>query len=120
MKISTIIVLLAGMFVTSGVWAQSNRDLQFFRPNDKRGINVFETSKTDTIGFTGMKVRIGGDFAMQFQGLSHENGNSLDTLVELSKNFNLPTANLNMDVQLADGLRVHVRTYLSSRHHPEA
>jgi hypothetical protein len=33
--------------------------------------------------------------------------------------MNLPTANLNIDVQLTDDDRMHLRTYLSSRHHAE-
>src|SRR5690606_33041737 len=41
-------------------------------------------------------------------------------LVDMESNFNLPTANLNLDVQLLDGVRMHMRTYLSSRHHNEA
>jgi len=92
--------------------------LQFFRPNNKLGLNVFETNKTDSLIFNGVKVRIGGDFAMQFQGLRQSN--TLDNLVELGTNFNLPSANLNLDVQLLDGVRLHLRTYLSSRHHNEA
>jgi len=91
----------------------------FFRPNSKQGVNVFETSKEDTVKFDGVKVRVGGDFAIQFQGLSQSNDLVGDTLVDLSSNFNLPTANLNLDVQLADGLRMHLRTYLSSRNHNE-
>ncbi|HCD52755.1 MAG TPA: hypothetical protein DEQ34_09930, partial [Balneolaceae bacterium] len=58
------------------------------------------------------------DFALQFQGFTQTN--SGDSLAEISPNFNLPTANLNFDVQLADGMRMHLRTYLSSRHHSEA
>jgi hypothetical protein len=38
----------------------------------------------------------------------------------LGSDFNLPTANLNVDVQLLDGVRMHLRSYLSSRHHQEA
>src|SRR5690606_32201196 len=34
--------------------------------------------------------------------------------------FNLPTANLNIDVQLYDGVRLHMRNFFSSRHHNEA
>lgn len=92
--------------------------LQYFRYNDKRGLNVYETSKEDTIGFDGIKVRVGGDFAIQYQGLSQEN--TAGNLRELESNFNLPTANLNLDVQLLDGVRLHMRTYLSSRHHNES
>jgi len=92
--------------------------LQYFRANDKNGLNVFETSKADTSEFEGLKVRLGGDFAMQFQSINQSN--DLNNLVELGSNFNLPTANLNLDVQLLDGVRMHLKTYLSSRHHTEA
>lgn len=91
--------------------------LQFFRLNNKLGVNVFETSKIDTVNFDGVKVRVGGDFSMQFQGLNQSN--NANNLVELGTNFNLPSANLNLDVQLLDGVRMHLRTYLSSRHHNE-
>ncbi len=92
--------------------------VQHLRPNDKHGLNRYETSKDDTIIFSGVKVRVGGDFAMQFQGLSQSN--KADNLVELGSNFNLPAANLNLDVQLLNGVRMHLRTYLSSQHHSES
>ncbi len=111
---------VALMMLATTIVAAQQPSIQYFRYNDKRGLNVFETSKTDTVEFSGVRVRIGGDFAMQFQGLSQENDLVGDTLVELANNFSLPTANLNFDVQLADGLRMHLRTWLSSRHHPEA
>lgn len=116
----TIIKYFATAFLVSGMsvaFAQQPA-LQYFRPNDQDGLNIFETSKDNDVEFEGVKVRVGGDFALQFQGISQENtANSVDTL---GNNFNLPTANLNLDVQLADGLRMHLRTYLSSRHHTEA
>jgi hypothetical protein len=93
-------------------------ELQFFRPISKDGINVFEDPKVDTVEFDGVSVRVGGDFALQFQGINQSNAQ--DSLAELGTNFNLPTANLNLDVQLYDGVRMHLRTYLSSRHHNEA
>src|SRR5690606_2980202 len=37
----------------------------------------------------------------------------------IGNNFNLATANLDIDVALYDGINLHLRTYLSSRHHPE-
>ncbi len=111
---------VAFMMLATTIVAAQQPSMQFFRYNDKRGLNVFETSKDDTVEFKGVRVRIGGDFAMQYQGLSQENALVGDTLVDLASNFTLPTANLNFDVQLADGLRMHLRTYLSSRHHREA
>lgn len=111
------ITLLAFLFFTSGILAQQP-SLQFYRPNDKRGLNVFESTKQDTVPFEGLRVRVGGDFAMQFQGLTQSN--NAGNLVELGADFNLPSANLNLDVQLLDGVRMHLKTYLSSRHHNEA
>ena len=99
-------------------FAQQDRALQYFRPPGQNGINAFETSKEDTVAFDGVKVRVGGDFAMQFQGLNQSN--TAGDLVELGSDFNLPSANLNLDVQLLDGVRLHLRTYLSSRHHNDA
>lgn len=110
-------LLIAGGFMAQ---AQNNRSLQYFREAGKDGLNVFETGKEDTTKFEGIKVRVGGDFAMQFQGLRHSNTNPAVNLLELGSNMNLPTANLNIDVQLHDGVRMHLRTYMSSRHHVEA
>lgn len=116
-KLITVIALVAGF--SNAIMAQQ-RDLQYWRPNDQRGLNQFETSKEDTVPFDGTRVRIGGDFAIQFQGLSQSNDLIGDTLVDLASNINLPSANLNLDVQIMDGVRMHLRTYLSSRHHNEA
>ena len=63
-------------------------------------------------------MHVGGDFAIQFQGISQSN--DANSLVDLAPNFNLPSANLNLDVQIANGMRMHLRTYLSSRHHTES
>lgn len=113
----TFLPVIFSLCIISMVQAQQP-GIQFFRPNDQRGLNVFEASKNDSITYEGVKVRIGGDFAMQFQGLNQSN--SLNNLVDLGSDFNLPAANLNLDVQLLDGIRMHLRTYLSSRHHNEA
>ncbi|MCC9165836.1 hypothetical protein [Pontibacter harenae] len=103
-------------------------DMQNWRPNDKRGINVFETAKGDTTSFDGLKVRLGGSFTQQFQMLEHSNkatplydasDRNLNQLMKIGNGFNLATANLNLDVALADGIRLNLITYLSSRHHPE-
>lgn len=99
-------------------YAQESRNLQYFRSAGKPGVNVFETPKEDTIAFEHINVRVGGDFAIQFQALNQQNNG--DSLADLGSNFNLPTANLDIDVQLHDGVRMHLRTYLSARHHQEA
>ncbi len=97
---------------------QSDRDLNNYRQPDKRGINVFEAPKDTISDFDGVNVRIGGSSTIQFQALDHENSGSVE-LEEIGDNFNLATANLDLDVELYDGVRMHLRTYLSSRHHPE-
>ncbi len=97
----------------------SRPELQNFRYNDQRGINVFEAPKDET-PYRGFGLRIGGDFALQYQALSQSTDFTGDTILELGNNFNLPTANLNIDAQLYNGVRLHLRTYLSSRHHSEA
>lgn len=111
-----------GILMAGGLYAQDNGDyyLQNWRPNNQDGLNMFEAPKDNTADFDGFKVRVGGDFALQFQGLDHSTGFTGDTLVDMGANFNLPTANLVLDVQLAKGLRMHLLTYLSSRHHAEA
>jgi len=122
MKVSKII--LAALFVLpfqamlGQIYTQPPMDN--FRQPGLEGINQFEAPKTDTVPFDGVKVRLGADFAMQFQALQHSNSSVNDTLIPLGNNFNLPTANLNIDAALSDGVRLHLRTYLSSRHHPEA
>jgi hypothetical protein len=116
MRKFNVLVLLI-LFISVTVSAQV-RDLQNWRPNDKRGLNVFEDPIADTVEYQEFLVRVGGDFTMQFQGLNQSN--NANTLRELGTDFNLPSANLNLDVQLAEGMRMHLRTYLSARHHAEA
>ena len=112
-KLLSILTVLGMVFgMTAQTITTKDDGLQYNRPAGKEGVNVFETSKDDDTEFDGLKVKVGADFALQFQGLRADNAN-------LGNNFNLPTANLNIDAQLADGMRVHLRTYLSSRHHNE-
>jgi hypothetical protein len=126
MKPKFLLLMLATLSLATQAMSQQ-RDLQYWRPYDQRGINVFETSKTDTIAFTDQKVRVGGNFTQQFQGLRHStkaeanfvNDVNLNELKKIGNGFNLATANLLIDAQLEDGIRVHLSTYLSSRHHQE-
>lgn len=112
------------MTLTMGAYAQQ-APIQYFRPYDQRGINVFETSKIDTVGFDDLKLRIGANFTQQFQSLKHSNTQNMvgevnqNALYDLSPGFNLAMANLNIDVQLADGVRVSLVSYMSTRHHSE-
>ena len=91
------------------------------RAYDKTGINVFEAPKDTTTEFEGLKVRFGAGFTQSFQNLKHENKSTVaaNKLYALSPGFNTANANLFMDVQLADGIRLNLTSYLSSRHHNE-
>lgn len=117
--ISTLTFLLVSLlFIEGNLFAQQSRDLQFYRSPDKTGINVFETPKDNNVSYDGLKVRIGGANTLQFQSLSVDNSGAIEPL-EVGSNFNLATSNFDIDAQLYDGVRMHLRTYLSSRHHPE-
>lgn len=112
-------LFLLSFFVVAGsVFAQQSRDLQYYTNPDQRGLNQFEAPFTTDVKFDGLNVRIGGSNTLQFQGLRHDN--DAGSLSDLQSNFNLATSNLDLDVALASGLRMHLRTYLSSQHHPEA
>jgi hypothetical protein len=78
---------------------------------------VFEPEQITGDNFDKLKVKVGADFALQYQILSHEADSAL---IPLGTGFNLPTANLNLDVDLAKGIKLSLVTYLSSRHHNEA
>src|SRR5688572_20155054 len=116
--------LMAFMMMTLGAYAQQGR-IQYFRPYDQRGINVFETSKEDTVLFDGLKLRIGANFSQQYQNLKHSNSENMvgevnkNALYDISPGFNLAMANLDIDVQLTDGVRVSLVSYMSTRHHNE-
>lgn len=128
-KAIRIAVVVLFTVLTQKGWAQ-HQQMQFFRPNDRTGINVFETSKTDTATFHHLKVKVGGNFEQSYQALRDYNtalpatatgmtGN-VNTMLPLANGFDLAMANLNIDAQLADGIRVNLTTYLSSRHHEDA
>jgi hypothetical protein len=167
----SLIILMGLLFSNMLAFAQQP-SLQYFKYYDKRAVNVFETSKNDTVKFDGLKIRIGANFTQGFQSLEHSNnakalltGTSLPTLIEtspgsgsfvnsstgvpvvgisqipgvlggyqnasggvytnnnqlyeLAPGFPLAMANLNLDFQLADGVRVNLTTYMSSHHHNE-
>lgn len=102
----------------SSMW---DRDYENYRTPDQRGMNEFEPNKDTISPFDGINVRIGGAFALQFQGIDQENSGKTATpeLQEIGDNFNLATANLDLDVKLYSGVKLHLRTYLSSQHHNE-
>lgn len=127
-------VIRAKLFAFTGIFAlpvyllAQQAPIQYFRYNDQAGLHVFETTKNDTNIFTGIKVRVGGNFTQDFQVLDHSNdatpvyadGINSNRLASLKPGFNLAMANLNIDAQLADGVRMNLTVYLSARHHPEA
>ena len=101
--------------------------IQYLRPQDRRGINVFETTKDAGVEFKGFKLDFGAAFTSQVQNLRHRNtadvvlvngvnGNQLQTI---GFGFNNSTANGTLHAQLAPGIRVQLTSYLSSRHHNE-
>jgi len=117
------------IFCFAATAANAQEGMQYFRPNDKSGINVFETTKADTTSFQHMKVKVGGNFEQSFQTLRDQNSASpltqapyvgnVNSLIPLTNGFDLAMANLNMDAQLGDGIRVNISLYLASRHHED-
>ncbi|MCC8424914.1 hypothetical protein [Mucilaginibacter sp. UR6-11] len=132
-KLFTIIGLLTitGLGLVPLTANAQEGQIQYYRPNNKQGINVFETSKKDTVNFTGLKVKIGGGFTLAYQTLKASNtatpviktvGSStgnVNAITPIYNGFNLPMANLLFDIQLADGVRLNLTSYLSSRHHED-
>ncbi|MEZ5021259.1 MAG: hypothetical protein R2756_14290 [Bacteroidales bacterium] len=80
------------------------------------GFGQFEESQIKGEDFEKLKVRLGADFAMQYQVLDHFADSAL---IPLGTGFNLPTANMVIESLLAPGIKVNLTTYLSSRHHNE-
>ena len=132
MKRNLLLLAAFAFAFTFSVQAQNlglgNDGIQFIRPNSQAGLHTFETTKDDTTAFEGLKLKWGGAFTQQMQSLSHTNeaaevlkdGKNATELIGINTGFNTATANLNLDVQLAEGIRVNLITYLSSRHHNEA
>lgn len=99
--------------------------IQYFNYYDQRGINTFETPKVEGATYNGFRLRVGAGFTQQFQSIKHENPLALNNttanrLYPVKSGFMTAQANLMTDVQLADGIRLNLTTYLSSRHHNEA
>lgn len=140
MKSKLIFSVLVLLFSASWAMAQQP-DIQYFRPWDKGGINTFEPSKkADQPDYTGFKIRIGGSFTQDYQSIEHSNvptykavsstnttnanllygaGIDGDSTTGKVSGFNLAMANLNLDFQIEDGIRVALENYMSSRHHSE-
>lgn len=90
----------------------------------------FEAAKPDLSELDeGVKVDFGAAFIQSFQSLSHSNeavdvpggdGANLNQLADIGAGFNLATANVYLNAQVAPGINVVLDTYLSSRHHNDA
>ncbi len=101
--------------------------MRYFRPLDRRGINMFETPKVAGAEYNGFKLDWNAAFTSQVQLLDHSNralpnvvnGVDQNQLADIGFGFNNSTANLYLNAQLARGIRVQLSTYLSSRHHNE-
>jgi len=165
-------LLMMGLLFMAGSAVAQQAAIQYWRPYDQRGINVFETSKNDSVVYDGLKVRFGAGFTQGFQSLEHSNsaratfGTYLETapgsgvftlssgaplpvgttiaknpavyggynvtsgatttpyvdantLYAMGGGFPLAQANLNIDVQLYDGISLNLVSYMSSHHHNE-
>jgi hypothetical protein len=128
---------IASMAQNTTTEQKPNPDKEFYLrpsywvPYDQRGINQFESNKTpDPIPFEGIRVRLGAGFTMQYQALKHSNTATNNTvawngtnggtkLYPLQPGFSTAQANQFLDVQLAEGVRMNVTSYLSARHHNE-
>ena len=127
-RASMLTMFVAGInFISAQEVPTSMRD--YLAP-EKASRNVFEDPKVEAPDYDGVKVSVGGDFALQFQAIDHETQapslgvktgtTTPNTLRVMGSDFNLPTANLDVNAYLAKGLKMHLRTYLSARHHNEA
>jgi hypothetical protein len=105
-------------------------EIAHLRPADQRGVNVFEAPKDDATPFNGFALSFGGAFTQEFQGLDHTNAAqavmtgtpavNANQLIAVGHGFNNAVANLNVNAQLAPGIRVAMTSYLSARHHQES
>lgn len=101
--------------------------IQYVRPMDQRGLNIFETSKIAGAEYDGFRLDWGASFTTQVQNLSHRNtavpvvvnGVNQNQLQNIGFGFNNSTANLYLHSQVAPGTRVMLSLYLSSRHRNE-
>ena len=115
------------MITTLGFAQEQNYKMDNFYIQNKDAKNLFEPKKDSVTTFDRVRVNIGGGFALQFQAVGHENTaapnivNNVNTnqLYDIGNNFNLATANFDINVALYDGINLHLRTFLSSRHHNE-
>lgn len=117
----SIFTIVVALLVSSTMFGQ-------FRENNKDGLNVFETPKSEK-EFNGVKTTIGGGFTQGFQTLNHTNSAQIkmagtpavdnNGLYRIRPGFNLASANLILKTELADGVALNMELYLAARHHNE-
>jgi hypothetical protein len=130
-KVDTLKKVAGAKSIRSFLSTAPGIELQNYRPEDKRGINVFEAPKDESVAYEGFKLQWGAAFTQQFQGLDHSNTaaprlvttgtttTNANQLVRIGHGPNNATANLYLNGQLARGIRVAMTTYSSARHHNE-
>lgn len=134
MKSTYRILIFSTLLAPVTLMAQQQPRVANLRAYDQSGINVFEDPKDTAATFDGLKVKFGAGFTQQFQNLKHKNPDALNNnvgsysggvsvpgnkLKVITAGFQTAQANLYMDVQLADGIRLNVTSYLSTKHHNE-
>ena len=130
LAVAVTVPLQAQTVDTAQARFQPKTTIQYLRAQDKRGMNVFETTKEPGVAYTGFQLAWGAAFTQQFQALQHENtadsvptsGTSLvnrNRLMNIGNGFNNATANMYLNAQLAPGIRVSLTSYLSARRHNE-
>ena len=126
MKRLSLLIAIAGFAImakaqeTETMVSKLQPQVQFTRPGDKLGLNQFETTKEETVPYEGLKVKLGAGFSQMFQSLKHSNSGAVALYPRLAPGFGIAQANLNIDVQLYDGVKLNLTTYLAARHHNEA
>jgi hypothetical protein len=100
--------------------------IQHMRPTSQCGVNVFEPPKEDAfqIPFNDLKLDWGVAFSQTYQSLKHRNtasitGSSTNQPINIGRGFDLAGANMYLNGQIADGVRLGLTMYLSARHHNE-
>src|SRR5690349_11512508 len=101
--------------------------VQYYKAHDARSVNQFEPPKEEGVPYNGFALSWGGGFVQPFQMLHHSNtavpvivgGVNTNQLIRIGSGFDNAMANMYLDAQLAQGIRVEMTSYLSTRHHNE-
>ncbi len=88
------LVLMLSTVLNFAAFAQRS-PFRNFRHYDKRGINVFEPAKEDTIVFDGLALRLGGNFTQGFRTSPRKNSSGVPWY-NMGAGFPLAQANMNI------------------------